>query len=382
MRQPRSWRFVVLLLIGAAVAPALQAAQLFVAIPPCRVVDTRFGGGGYFVAPFTTVRTYDIAGTTDFSATGSDQGGDASCTAIPTTATAVSFNFVAVGPEGPGHMTAWPAGDPEPTASTINYSAAGSTGGLNIANGVIVPITPGAGNNLDVRAHINGIFLVADVTGYFIDLDVTEGTGIAVTNPAGPDPTIAIAPTFQLPQVCTNGQVVAWDTSLDPDAFTCVTPAAGTGTVTGVGAGTGIDVDNTDPAVPVVSIETPYQLPQAGCGAGEVVTSNGSGGWSCEPVTGGAGAGAFTKNNIYVNQVGGGAPAVGPFSRTASCNDANDIALSGFCHSTGNDVVVLLNQEAVNFDTDTLAAQFICRFRNESNGNGQAGIVCLTVPGP
>lgn len=245
---------------------------------------------------------------------------------------------------------------------------------------MIVPITPGAGNNLDVRAHINGIFLVADVTGYFIDLDVTEGTGIAVTNPAGPDPTIAIAPTFQLPQVCTNGQVVAWDTSLDPDAFACVTPGAGS--VTGVGPGTGIDVDNTDPAVPVVSIETPYQLPQTGCGTGEVVTSNGSGGWSCEPVTGGGGAGAFTKNNIYVNQVGGGAPAVGPFSRTASCNDANDIALSGFCHSTGNDVVVLLSQEAINFDTDTLAAQFICRFRNESNGNGQAGIVCLTVPGP
>ena len=375
MGQQRSRAFVLLFLVGAAGAPALHAAQLFVAIPPCRVVDTRFGGGGFFVPPFTTVRTYDVAGTTDFSATGADQGGDAACTAIPTTATAVSFNFVAVGPDGPGHMTAWPAGDPEPTASTINYSAASSTGGLNIANGVIVPITPGAGDNLDVRAHINGIHLVADVTGYFIDLDVTEGTGIAVTNPAGPDPTIAVEPSYQLPQSgCATGEVV---TSDGAGGWSC--EPASTGTVTGVGEGTGIDVDNTNPAVPAVSIETPYQLPQSGCATGEVVTSDGAGGWTCEPIVGG---GAFTKNNIYVNQVGGGAPAVGPFARTASCNDANDIALSGFCHSTGNDIVVLLSQDALTFNTDATAAQFLCRFRNESNGNGQAGIVCLTVPGP
>jgi hypothetical protein len=316
-----------------------------------------------------------------------------------------------------------------------------------------------------------------------------------VTNPAGPDPGIAISPSFRLPQTCSSGDLVAWDTALDPDAFTCIAPGgngtvtgvgpgtsiavdntdpavpvvsvatpyqlpqagcgsgevvtsdgsggwscepAATGTVTGVGQGTGTTVDNTNPAVPVVSVATPYQLPQTGCGSGEVVTSNGSGGWSCEPVTAGTltgvgpgtgiavdntnptvpvvsvtspyqlpqtgcgsgevvtsngsggwscepavgGAGTLSKNNIYVNTQGGGAPAVGAFARTASCNDANDIALSGFCRSTGNDVVVLLSQDALNFNTDTLTAQFTCRFRNESNGNGQAGIVCLTVPGP
>ena len=378
MQQAKSWSvFVRIFLVAAAAAPAAYADQLFVAIPPCRVLDTRLGGGGFLASPFT-VRTYDVAGTTDFSATGADQGGDASCAAIPTTATAVSFIFTAVGPEGPGHLIAWPAGETKPTASTINYSAASSTGGLNIANGVIVPITPGAGSNLDVRAHVSGIHLVADVTGYFIDLDVTEGAGIAVTNPAGPDPTIAIAPAYQLPQTgCGTGEVVTSDGS---SGWSCEPASAGT--VTGVGEGTGIDVDNTNPAVPAVSIETAYQLPQAGCGTGEVVTSNGSGGWSCEPISGGGGAGAFAKNNIYVNQQGGAAPGAGAFTRTASCNDANDIALSGFCHSTGTDNVVLLSQDALNFNTDASAAQFQCRFRNESSGNGQAGIVCLTVPGP
>src|SRR5262245_47459464 len=143
MRQARLWRaFAFLFLVGAAVAPALHAAQLFVAIPQCRVVDTRLGGGGYFVPPFTTVRTYDILGTTDFSAAGSDQAGDASCAPIPTNATAVSFNFFAVGPEGARHLTAWAADQPQPSTSTINYSAAIDTGGLNIGNGVIVPVAP------------------------------------------------------------------------------------------------------------------------------------------------------------------------------------------------------------------------------------------------
>lgn len=99
----------------------------------------------------------------------------------------------------------------------------------------------------------------------------------------------------------------------------------------------------------------------------------------------GGGAG-FTKNDIYVASQGGGSPSTTGevFSRTASCSDANDIALSGHCHTTGSDVMTLTGEEAVNFDNDTTAASFTCKFQatGGTNGNGQARIVCVTVPGP
>lgn len=99
----------------------------------------------------------------------------------------------------------------------------------------------------------------------------------------------------------------------------------------------------------------------------------------------GGGAG-FSKTDIYVANAGGGSPStVGEvFSRTASCSDANDIALSGHCHTTGSDVMTLTGQQATDFDNITSAASFTCKFQatGGTNGNGQARIVCVTVPGP
>jgi hypothetical protein len=93
--------------------------------------------------------------------------------------------------------------------------------------------------------------------------------------------------------------------------------------------------------------------------------------------------GGFSKTDVYVNSQGGAAPAQGPYTRTASCSDGNDIALSGFCHSTGTDTSYLIGQNFTNYDTTATAASFTCDFESQGpNGNGQARIVCVNVPNP
>jgi hypothetical protein len=85
---------------------------------------------------------------------------------------AVAVNLVAVGPSGPGHLSAWPANLPTPVApsSVLNYTAAA---GLNLANGVILPLCDEvaadacASGDLAVLAAVSGTHFVADVVGYF-----------------------------------------------------------------------------------------------------------------------------------------------------------------------------------------------------------------------
>ena len=142
----------------------LSGKLAFVATPPCRLVDTRNG------PPLAAgeARSFNVAGTQGFTA----QGGNAGGCAIPgyvagsPQARAVALNVVAVGPQGPGHLVAWPSDQAEPLASILNYTA---VPGLNIANGVIVPLaqdaTPGA--DLRVRAAVSGTHVVIDAAGYF-----------------------------------------------------------------------------------------------------------------------------------------------------------------------------------------------------------------------
>ncbi|HEX5758084.1 MAG TPA: hypothetical protein VF121_02720 [Thermoanaerobaculia bacterium] len=141
-----------------------ESDLLFVPLAPCRVIDTRFGGGPLAAGE---TRPFEVAGTANFPA----QGGTAGGCGVPLGATtplaaAAVLNFVAVGPAGPGHMTAWEFGQPIPGASTINYAA---VPGLNIANGVIVPIAGVStlDKDLNIQAAVSAVHVVVDVTGYF-----------------------------------------------------------------------------------------------------------------------------------------------------------------------------------------------------------------------
>lgn len=150
----------------ASPAAAQPRDLVFRAITPCRVVDSRIGQGipGLLAAGATHGVTFrnkcGIPGLTG------DGGLESNSVA------AVAINVVAVNPDGPGHVRAWPSNEAMPLASIINYSP----GAGNVANGVIVPMCdqtevmpfPCQSGDISFRSAISNLHLVIDVTGYFV----------------------------------------------------------------------------------------------------------------------------------------------------------------------------------------------------------------------
>jgi len=160
----------------AAAAAALgdpKADLLYVPIAPCRIIDTRSGGGKLDIG---VERGFKVTGTDGFEA----QGGHAGGCGIPQGATqpaaaAIMLNLVAVDVEGKGNLLAWEYGTTAPLASSINYQNLN----MNIANGLIVPITGVATSpfDLSIRASFAPAQVVADVTGYFTRFPVEQFQG-------------------------------------------------------------------------------------------------------------------------------------------------------------------------------------------------------------
>jgi len=130
--------------IAGASAPPLQ----FVAVPPCRLVDTRqqYGGGGPIqggtTATFNLPQLAQAAGCADLSL-----------------ATAYSLNPAVVPPGPLGYLTIWPTGEDQPVVSTLN-----SLDGRVKANAAIV--AGGYQGAISVFAS-NTTDLVLDIDGYF-----------------------------------------------------------------------------------------------------------------------------------------------------------------------------------------------------------------------
>ncbi len=122
----------------------------FVAIAPCRVVDTRNPNGAFGgpAIPGNSARAFPLS------------EGDNPC-GIPATAAAYSLNVTVI-PQGRlGYLTIWPTGEGQPTASTLN-----SPDGRTKANAVIIPAgTPSGSVSVYVTNTTN---VVLDINGYFI----------------------------------------------------------------------------------------------------------------------------------------------------------------------------------------------------------------------
>jgi hypothetical protein len=141
----------------------------FIALTPCRVMDTRVGSGftGAFgppSLPAQTPRQVPIPGS--------------SCN-IPYNAGAYSLNITAVPPGSLGYLSVWPAGQPFPTVSTLNAPNGGP-----IANEAIVPAGTGgaiqmlASGPTDVIIDINGYYAPpSDMAG-----NTAVGTGALANN--------------------------------------------------------------------------------------------------------------------------------------------------------------------------------------------------------
>lgn len=124
-----------------------QTGSSFVAVTPCRLLDTRNPAGalgGPSMAAGST-RSFPFL---------------ASSCGIPSDVSAYSIN-VTVLPQGPfGFLTLWPTGANQPVVATLLSPA-----GQNIANAAIIA----AGTNGAVNAYVTSpADLIFDLTGYFI----------------------------------------------------------------------------------------------------------------------------------------------------------------------------------------------------------------------
>ena len=158
----------------------------FVAITPCRVVDTRgYGFTGEYGPP-------SLAGGASRNFTIGGQCG------IPASAVAVSFNFTVWNTSSYGDFNIYPTGGVRPTVSTLNWGP----GVLALANAAVVPLgTSGqitvvneSGGTVDIFADVNGYYsavgVVTTLNTLAGDLTLAAGTNVTVT-PAGNTLTIA-----------------------------------------------------------------------------------------------------------------------------------------------------------------------------------------------
>ncbi len=127
----------------------------FVAVTPCRIVDTR--GGGVFTGAYGPPALVGNAAARSF-----DINSAAHCPGIPAGADAYSLNFTLIAAAGVfqnAFLTAWPTGGAQPVVSTLNFNA-----GQLEANAAIVPAGTNGSINVFVNAPGN---LLIDINGYF-----------------------------------------------------------------------------------------------------------------------------------------------------------------------------------------------------------------------
>ena len=149
---------------------------VFVAMTPCRVIDTRAGFG--FPAPFGTPSLVGGA-TRSFPMQAS------TLCSIPATAAAYSLNVTAV-PSGPlGFLTLWPFGATRPNASTLN-----SLAGAIVANAAIVPAGNDTSGSIDAYSS-DATDMIVDINGYFASVtnpstfNTAVGVGALQNNSSG-----------------------------------------------------------------------------------------------------------------------------------------------------------------------------------------------------
>jgi hypothetical protein len=152
-------RLAALLVLATEIAAAgplpaqmpVQQELVFTSLSPCRLFDTRSGGP---LQPGQAT-TWTLSGSCGLPLGGSGR------------VVAVVVNIAAAAPHGPGHLTAWPAGQPKPLSSVINYNP-----GVTIANGLVLQVCHGLGlacssGELTIEAAVSPTHLVLDVVGYF-----------------------------------------------------------------------------------------------------------------------------------------------------------------------------------------------------------------------
>src|SRR5437773_3750060 len=120
----------------------------FIALAPCRIVDTRGGApitGGIFTGG-SDVRNYAVSGICG----------------IPASARALSLNFTVTGPgqTTAGFLLAWPTGGAVPPVSILNWDHVPA----QVANAAVVPTSASVSITVNVSAPTH---VIMDVNGFY-----------------------------------------------------------------------------------------------------------------------------------------------------------------------------------------------------------------------
>jgi alpha-tubulin suppressor-like RCC1 family protein len=116
------------------------AGDRFTALPPNRLLDTRYWAGGPVGAGQT--RELDLTGH------------------VPASATTVTFNLTATDPTSSTFVTAWPTGTTRPISSNLNTPAGDTRANL-------VTVALGADRKVNLYNLAGSVHLVVDLTGFY-----------------------------------------------------------------------------------------------------------------------------------------------------------------------------------------------------------------------
>lgn len=167
---------------GFPVTGDISENTIFTTIVPCRLIDTRKPLAGILVAGST--RTFTVTGSgngdpNDPNNPFAKQGGNPAGCGLPgfdangnAEVQAIEVNYVAVSAAGPGNLQAFPTDEPNaPVTAVINFNKLNPplSAPLNIANGTVTGVrqNPASVGDINVKANVSNVHLIADVVGYY-----------------------------------------------------------------------------------------------------------------------------------------------------------------------------------------------------------------------
>lgn len=148
----------------AAAAPGDSAASSFVAVTPCRLVDTRPGAAT--VGPRSTPLDPNESYTQQVT------GANGDCN-VPAGATAVGMNVTITNPTAQSYLTVYPSDAALPNASNLNWIA----GQRPTPNKVDVALS--SSGAVDFFNAFGTVNVIGDVVGYYISAD-RSSSGVTI----------------------------------------------------------------------------------------------------------------------------------------------------------------------------------------------------------
>jgi hypothetical protein len=143
--------------------PVPPTPSFFVPLNPARLLDTRNGTGGNIVKLDSRVFTeLDVTGVGGVPETG---------------VTAVVMNVAVAQPTAAGFITVWPSGEPRPLVASLNFLP------LQIVPN-LVTVKLGANGKVNLFNSAGNVNLVADVMGYYTDVEPASGGRFTAVTPS------------------------------------------------------------------------------------------------------------------------------------------------------------------------------------------------------